>query len=101
MQYSVYGNAVCITGPFLALVGLYHCADIQALYVVSATFYIACCAILYEHDVSQSVRPSVCNIGGLWSHSTTIKWTSANGRVVRCFGYLHAEADSDRDPKFY
>jgi len=39
-------------------------------------------------------RPSVCNIGGLWSHSAT-KSRNQHVRIARCLGYLHAETDPD------
>jgi len=45
--------------------------------------------LCYEHDV----RLSVCNVGGLWSHSGT-KINICNDRIGRYLGYLHAKADN-------
>jgi len=45
----------------------------------------------YEHDICLSVRPSVCNVGGLRSHGAT---KSENQYVTG--RSLQAEADPDR-----
>jgi len=41
--------------------------------VQCATFFETRCMswLCYKHDVRLSVCPSVCNVGGLWSHSAT------------------------------
>ena len=75
-----------------------HLADIWRLLVVIVftQLFSATCVIYhmsrlcYEHDVYSA---SVCNVGGLWSHSAAIqcRWKSAHDRI----GYPHAEADRD------
>jgi len=56
---------------------------------INGTFRAKC----HEHDV----RPSVCNVGGLWSHSARKSGNRhRTGQIGRCLDYLHADADPDR-----
>jgi len=71
--------------------------------VLSKTCCFSMSCFCYEHDVSPSVRLSVCDIGGLCTWNEKWKWATAGGR---CLGYMHAEADPvrsfmSRDPEYY
>jgi len=50
--------------------------------------------LYYKYDVCPSGR---CNVGGLLSHSATVKWKAAHDRIDWCLGYLCGEADLDRN----
>jgi len=66
---------------------------VKRLSFISARSNIyACCT---NATNMTSVCSSVCNVGGLWSHSATKKWKSANDRIDRWLGGLHAKADPD------
>jgi len=66
----------------------------QETYVHLSVVLLLLACRAYARGLTYSVRLSVCNVGGLWSHSA-MKSVNRHDRIDRCLCYRHTKADLD------